>query len=152
MGAGQSVIDLDHTKKFVDHTADLSKTFDRLQGRLVAAEKEQDDIRRKKAALEAKLSAQANDLIVKKQKLEDQLSRLDKNSVTSRQPLEAQLNDITKKLQVAITSTNSMKTNVNKFRTQFFTPKNNSVTPVAAVTPAPTALLSAGKNGVAIKA
>ena len=151
MGAGHSVIDLDHTKKFVDHTADLSKTFDRLQGRLVAAEKEQDGLRRQKASLEAKIAAQASDLIARKQKLEDQLSRLDKNSVTAQQTVQAQVDDVTKKLQVAVSSTNSMKTNVNKFRTQFFTPKNNSGLSLP-VTPTPTGLLSAGKNAVATKA
>ena len=102
------------------HVADLQGTFDRLEARLVAAEKEQDALRRQRAALQAKLSSQSSTLVEQKQSLQKQLSDLNVTSTTQRQTLEQQVADITAKLQTAVSTTASIKSNVNKYRTQFF--------------------------------
>lgn len=102
------------------HVADLQSTFDRLEKRLVAAEKEQDALRRQKAALQAKMATQASTLIDQKQKLQKQLSDLNVTSTTQRQAMEQQVADISNKLKTAVSTGASIKSNVNKYRGQFF--------------------------------
>ena len=117
-----------HTQKFINQTADLKSTFNRLQSRLSAADAEQDALRRQKADLEAKMAMQASTLIKQKQDLQARLSKLDVNAVGQRDAMQAKLKELTNKINVAVKSADSIRGNVDKFRSTFIL-KSNSVTP-----------------------
>lgn len=142
MGSGQSkVIDSEHTQKFVEQATNLQKTFQRLQGRLSAAEKEQDSLRQQKTSLEGQMQKRANELIIQRQQLQKKLSQMNVNESAERQKTQAQILNIQKRLEVATKSTSSISQNVNKFRTSFITrtPVQNASSGSVSMTPTVTA-------------